>query len=273
MRMESRVRSLEARRLHAAEFALRAKDQEGSSLMMDSCEAQERRIEIIETVGLFVSGTIGRRRLYRKLMAASRGGDARLQPPAITALGLAILLSDPAASMGREQLRRCLRSLLSALGCRRPLPVGKLLNYLGESLGQLELNLPDMPRAGLDEPEEQWVDLAVDRHATGFQLIPASVFTRSFFRRALRANRTANSRAAPACYHRENDKAPILLELHPGLSENIDFEYYVDESGLSEIVLDTESLGWGEKFHAARIFALYSNLGRAALEGVPLRDQ
>ena len=35
----------------------------------------------------------------------------------------------------------------------------------------------------------------------------------------------------------------------------------------------TESLGWGEKFHAARIFALYSNLGRAALEGVPLRDQ
>ena len=42
---------------------------------------------------------------------------------------------------------------------------------------------------------------------------------------------------------------------------------------LSEIVLDTESLGWGEKFHAARIFALYSNLGRAALEGVPLRDQ
>ena len=237
--------------------------------MMDSREAQERRIEIIETMGLFVSGTIGRRRLYRKLMAASRGSDAWLQPPAIAALGLAILLSDPAAAMGREPLRRCLRRLLSALGCRRPLPVGKLLNCLGESLGQLELNLPDMPRAGSDEPEEQWADLAVDRHATGFRLIPASVFTRSFFRRTLHAS----SRPAPSCYHRENDKAPILLELYPGLSENIDFEYYVDESGLSEIVLDTESLGWDEKFHAARLFALYSNLDRAALEGIPLRDQ
>ena len=271
--MESRVRSLEARRLHAAEFALRTRDQKNSSLMMDRCEAQERRIEIIETVGLFVSGTIGRRRLYRKLIDTSRRDDARLQAPAITALGLAILLSDPAAAMGREQLRRCLRSLLSALGCRRPLPVGELLNCLGESLGRLELNLPNMPQTGLDDPEEQWVDLAVDRHATGFRLIPASVFTRSFFRRALRASGTPDSRDAPACYHRENDKAPVLLELHPGLSGDIDFEYYVDDSGLSEIVLDTEGLGWGEKFHAARIFALYSNLGRAALEGVPLRGQ
>lgn len=273
MRMESRVRSLETRRLHAAEFALRSGDQKNSSLITDSCEARERHIEIIETVGLFVNGTIGRRRLYRKLLDTSRRSDARLQAPAITALGLAILLSDPAAAMGREQLRRCLRSLLSALGCRRPLPVGELLNCLGESLGRLELNIPDTPRTGLDELEEQWVDLAVDRYATGFRLIPASVFTRSFFRRTLCENGTADSRADPACYHRENDKAPILLELHPGLSEDIGFEYYVDDSGLSEIVLDTESLGWGEKFHAARIFALYSNLGRAALEGVPLRGQ
>ena len=271
--MESRVRSLEARRLHAAEFALRSGDPKNSSLIMDSCEAQERHIEIIEIVGLFVSGAIGRRRLYRKLLDTSRRGNARLEAPAITALGLAILLSDPAAAMGREQLRRCLRSLLSALGCRRPLPVGELLNCLGESLGRLELNIPDIPRTGLDELEEQWVDLAVDRYATGFRLIPASVFTRSFFRRTLCENGTADSRADPACYHRENDKAPILLELHPGLSEDIGFEYYVDDSGLSEIVLDTESLGWGEKFHAARIFALYSNLGRAALEGVPLRGQ
>ena len=273
MRMESRVRSLEARRLHAAEFALRSGDPKNSSLIMDSCEAQGRHIEIIETVGLFVSGAIGRRRLYRKLLDTSRRGHARLQAPAITALGLAILLSDPAAAMGREQLRRCLRSLLSALGCRRPLPVGELLNCLEESLGRLDLNMPNVPQAGLDEPDEQWVDLAIDWHATGFRLIPASVFTRSFFRRTLSASGAPDSQAAPACYHRENDKAAILLELYPGLSEDIDFEYYVDDSGLSEIVLDTESLGWGEKFHAAHLFALYSNLGRAALEGVPLRGQ
>jgi hypothetical protein len=273
LRMESRIRSLEARRLHAAELALRSGAPKNSSLIMDSCRAQECHLEIIETVGLFVSGTIGRRRLYRKLLDTSRRDDARLQAPATTALGLAILLSDPAAAMGREQLRSCLRSMLSALGCRRPLPVGELLNCLGESLGRLDLNMPAVPRAGPDEPDEQWVDLAIDRQATGFRLIPASVFTRSFFRRTLSSSGAPDSQAAPACYHRENDKAPILLEQHPGLSEDIDFEYYVDDSGLSEIVLDTESLGWGEKFHAARLFALYSNLGRAALAGVPLRSQ
>ena len=271
--MESRIRSLEARRLHAAELALRSGAPKNSSLIMDSCRAQECHLEIIETVGLFVSGTIGRRRLYRELLDTSRRDDARLQAPATTALGLAILLSDPAAAMGREQLRSCLRSMLSALGCRRPLPVGELLNCLGKSLGRLDLNMPAMPRTGPDEPDEQWVDLAIDRHATGFRLIPASVFTRSFFRRTLSSSGAPDSQAAPACYHRENDKAPILLEQHPGLSEDIDFEYYVDDSGLSEIVLDTESLGWDEKFHAARLFALYSNLGRAALAGVPLRSQ
>ena len=78
LRMESRVRSLEARRLHAAEFALRSGDPKNSSLIMDSCEAQGRHIEIIETVGLFVSGAIGRRRLYRKLLDTSRRGHARL---------------------------------------------------------------------------------------------------------------------------------------------------------------------------------------------------
>lgn len=272
--MESRVRSLEAQRLHAAGLALGA-----GTAWNDPSHTEERHeqrklhLEIIEPMGLFVSGAIGRRELHGKLLETSRHGSALLRAPARTALGLAILLSEASVAIEHERLRSCLRGMLAALGCRRPLPVGEVLGCLGESPGRVELTTPATHRESPFDSDAKWIDLAIDQPTVGFRLIPASIFTRSFFRRTLRSNESPENQANLARYHRENDKAPGLIEACPWLSEHTPFEYYVDESGLSELVLDTERLGWGERFHAARVFALYSNLDHAVLEGVPLLDQ
>ena len=66
------------------------------------------------------------------------------------------------------------------------------------------------------------------------------------------------------------DRAPTLKEEHPGLSGHPRFEYYVDEAGLSEIVLDSEHLGCSELLLAGRLFAFYSGLEDLTLEGIPI---
>jgi len=114
----------------------------------------------------------------------------------------------------------------------------------------------------------QWADLAIDAPVAGFRLIPLSIFTRDFFRDTVLGG--GDHTTDLSRYHRENNKAPGLREKYPELTESLPFQYYVDESGLSEIVLDTRHLGWGEQFLAARLFALYSGLECAALEGIPL---
>ena len=274
--MESRVRSLEARRLRAAGVALQSGSPGSEPLLVDGAwKLQLRHHAIIDCITRYLSGTISRRSLHRRSVEIIRDGYRQgrqpdMRPPALTALGLTVMLSAPSLDLSREKLSRCLRNVISAIGCRRPLPVGELLRAAIENRGQLDLSVQETPCNLRDETTVEWADLAIDAPIAGFRLIPVSIFTRSFFRKEVLSG--DDHLTDLSHYHRENDKAPILREEHPGLPESLHFEYYVDESGLSEIILDTGHLGWGEQFQAARIFALYSGLECAALEGIPLLD-
>ena len=276
--MESRVRSLEARRLRAAGMALRAGSSGSEAFLHDGpWSLQLLHCEVIDCIARYLSGATSRRELHRKTVKLIRerrpqSGQPDMLPPAMTALGLAALLSAPSLSLDAQELGRCLRYVLSAIGCRRPLPVGKLLRSVADSSGQLDLSVQETPCALYDESAieilVQWADLAIDAPVAGFRLIPLSIFTRDFFRDTVLGG--GDHTTDLSRYHRENNKAPGLREKYPELTESLPFQYYVDESGLSEIVLDTRHLGWGEQFLAARLFALYSGLECAALEGIPL---
>jgi len=275
LRMESRVRSLEARRLHAAGIALRTRSTENNPFLTDDVPGvEDLHHQVIESIGLFIDGRIDRAKLNELVLETHRNRRQReVHPTLMTALGLTILISDPALDIARDELRRHFRNMLSALGCRRPLPVGALINCLGESQGRLEFFMQETPGHREGEDPGQWADLALDWPEAGPRLFPASVFTRQFFHDTVRSAQELHPRTDLSGYHRENDKAPLLVEQYPRLAGLTDFEYYIDQSGLSEIVLHTEHLDWGERFHAARLFALYSNLERATIEGVPLLNR
>lgn len=272
MLMESRVRSFEARRRRAAGTLLEDGSQTGSS---GSGSPQDCQEAFVEELGLFLSESIGREELHDRTLDHLRrrhlpgaGGD--LAPAASTALGLTALLTSPALNTGSEGLRRGLQRMSRAAGCRHPLPVGELLQLAAAANGPLGLSVQKAPSQNRNENLIQWADLALENPSAGFRLIPVSVFTRSFFHGEVLCSACTDPGVDLSRYHRENDKAPTLKEEHPGLSGHPRFEYYVDEAGLSEIVLDSEHLGCSELLLAGRLFAFYSGLEDLTLEGIPI---
>ena len=229
----------------------------------------------VDALSLFLSESIDREELHDRTLVNLRQRhllpvDDELLPVAITGLGLTALLTSPDLSTGSEQLRRGLQRMSIAAGCRRPLPVGELLQLAAEAHGPLELSVQKTPSQNGNENPMHWVDLALKNPSAGFRLIPVSVFTRQFFHGEILHSVCTDPGADLSRYHRENDKAPTLKRQHPGLSGDPRFEYYVDEAGLSEIVLDSEHLGCGELLLASRLFAFYSGLEDLNLEGIPI---
>ena len=274
--MESRVRSFEARRLRAAgtilEDGMQARSINSSSRSGSPEDCQEA---FVDALSLFLSESIDREELHDRTLENLRQRhllpvDDELLPVAITGLGLTALLTSPDLSTGSEQLRRGLQRMSIAAGCRRPLPVGELLQLAAEAHGPLELSVQKTPSQNGNENPMHWVDLALKNPSAGFRLIPVSVFTRQFFHGEVLHSVCTDPGADLSRYHRENDKAPTLKRQHPGLSGDPRFEYYVDEAGLSEIVLDSEHLGCGELLLASRLFAFYSGLEDLNLEGIPI---
>ena len=276
MLMESRVRSFEARRLRAAGIILQAGAQDYTANTPGGGRSpQECQEAAVDAIVRFLDGSIDREDLHDSALenlcgrcSLHRPGD--LSPPAMTALGLTVLLTNPSMSLSTEKLRRGLQRMMVAAGCRRPLPVGDLLRLAAEARGRLDLSVQETPWHRKNEDVRQWADLAIESPSAGFRLIPVSVFTGSFFQEEILSRPVTEPQTDLSRYHRENDKAPRLRDLHSELSEYPRFEYYIDESGLSEIVLDTERLDWGELFLAAGIFALYSGLEDSTLEGIPV---
>ena len=222
-----------------------------------------------------LSESIGREELHDRTLGHLRrrhllAAEGDLAPAASTALGLTALLTSPVLNTGSEPLRRGLQRMSLAAGCRRPLPVGELLQLAAEAHGPLELSVQKTPPQNKNENPMQWVDLALENPSAGFRLIPVSVFTRSFFHAEVLCSACTDPGADLSRYHRENDKAPTLKEQHPGLSGHPRFEYFVDEAGLSEIVLDSEHLGYSELLLAGRLFAFHSGLEDLTLEGIPI---
>ncbi len=279
MLMESRVRLFEARRLRAADTILEDGAEAGlTSSLAGNENPQDFQETLVDSLSLFLSESIGRQELHDRTLELLRRrhllpAEDDLAPTAITALGLTALLTNPAIGTESERLRRGLRRMSLAAGCRRPLPVGELLQLAAEAQGPLELSVQKTPPQNGSENPTQWADLALATPAAGLRLIPVSVFTRSFFHgEVLRSACTAPG-ADLSRYHRENDKAPTLKEQHPELSGLPRFEYYVDEAGLSEIVIDSEHLGCSEFLLAGWLFAFYSGLEDLTLEGIPVTSR
>ncbi len=276
MLMESRIRSFEARRLRAAGTILEDETQGGSINSSAGDESpQECQEAIVDALGLFLSGSIDREELHDRTLENLRQRhrfpvEGDLAPVAITALGMTALLTSPALNTGSEQLRRGLQRMNIAAGCRRPLPVGELLQLAAEAHGPLELSVQKTPSQNGSENPVQWVDLCLENPSAGFRLIPVSVFTRAFFHEEVLRSACTDPGGDLSRYHRENDKAPALKKQYPEIAGHHRFEYFVDEAGLSEIVLNAEHLGHGELLLASRLFAFYSGLEDLNLEGIPI---
>jgi hypothetical protein len=146
---------------------------------------------------------------------------------------------------------------------------------------------------------DQWIDVGLVRsvhalpntHGIFFEdkvhLVPFSIFTRRFFRETLPRLLHEQVEESPMdgvpqhspclhCddrfyYHPENDQAISLKERYPVLTAvKRPFQYFVGESGLAEIVIDSRAIRRRELVFAARLFCMQNALRRVSLDGRPV---
>ena len=105
------------------------------------------------------------------------------------------------------------------------------------------------------------------------RLVPFSLFTRQFFHLELpriMAELDEESWAGKDQfhYHPENNVAIPLCERRPSLRAVYPaFDYFIDEQGLAEIVIDAESLQFPEILFATRVFCLHNGIRQVTLNG------
>jgi hypothetical protein len=194
--------------------------------------------------------------------------------------------------------RRCLELALKALLRGRPLPARSILRHFFRAQGTVHLSTLEPP-IPLPAARPQWLDLGMrccpgeavaldspeagaDFDAARVRLIPLSVFTRGFFRDVIpellagtesAAESGAAAREDRFHYHPENDKMIALRERHPALRVEAErVQYFVDSSGLAEVVIDRPALGKRELLLAAKIFCLFNGVRSGTLDGgsIPL---
>jgi hypothetical protein len=69
-------------------------------------------------------------------------------------------------------------------------------------------------------------------------------------------------------YHPENDQASFLRSSFPSLAgSGPSFEYWIDDAGFAEVVLDAPRIGREEVLFATRLFCLRNGIRRANLDG------
>jgi hypothetical protein len=127
--------------------------------------------------------------------------------------------------------------------------------------------------------QTQWLDVGLlHRPREPVRLIPLSVFTRRFFYDDMphfidcmcvaEADEPSPVRGDRFYYHPENDQAIELRERFPQLAAwGPRFQYFIDESGLAELVIDSANLGRGEMCFAIKAFCLLNGVRRATLNG------
>jgi hypothetical protein len=186
------------------------------------------------------------------------------------------LLRDEETPVTVDEQLECFEMLVQAIEDDRPVPFGAVLERFFRGLRRVDLSTQSAPiprnRLGCTE----WVDLALDAPRSPVQFIPVSVFTRRYFREELPKVVAADafefeSEVDSFHYHRENDKAVYLRERFPEFAETpMGFQYFIDSSGLTEIVIDSDSLGWSESVFAAALFCRYNGIPDAMLDGLPV---
>jgi hypothetical protein len=240
-------------------------------------------------------------RLHQELTsgaAAVESGTGASGSVAATALGLIAILLDsgrPPTAPRLEGLLACVAEKLERTeldGLRRFLPrvfgelrtlrLRALENPLGESFaGGFRKEWIDV---GLLQarPTSRWLPAFLAR--ADVRLIPFSVFTRRFFHEELPRffldgaasglqgtdieSRACLTRADRFYYHPENDQAIALAERFPRrFARRPRFQYFVDEAGFAEIVLDTTALGLRDLVFSAQLFCLQTGARRATLDG------
>jgi len=146
-------------------------------------------------------------------------------------------------------------------------PVGSVLTTWLRTRGIVEFRQEQAPGGQSDE----WAELALSLPSDlpgreSLEIIPASVFTKRFFYGELHESFAV---ASSPRLHPENDKLLFLREeclefLEPPMR----FQYFVDASGLAEIVIDRETIGRDECLFAAAVFTRYNGIPEATLDGV-----
>ena len=229
---------------------------------------------------------------------------SRSRAAAITTLDLLDVLLTPAFPRLADSSLKTICSLFEQRLRRGDVAVARrCVPYILRELGHLRLYAVGNPLMATErsfEPspgyEEHWVDVGLLRSLQAapngqdihleetVALIPFSVFTAEFFYGDLpdvldeelgRDGEPVASGNMPPLwrddefyYHPENDQAIPLRERHPQLREQAPaFQYFVDTTGLAEIVLDVPRIGRRALRFAAQLFCLRNGVRRATLDG------
>jgi hypothetical protein len=195
--------------------------------------------------------------------------------------------------------RACLSDLAARLESGRSAPCRIFIPYVLRHAGTLRLRVLESPLARATERACQWFDVgmlphsgsrsmhrgrhepasAPPRAAAGrgvedeIRLIPFSLFTRQFFHRELprimaELDEESWTGKDQFHYHPENNVAIPLCERRPSLRAVYPaFDYFIDEQGLAEIVIDAESLQLPEILFATRVFCLHNGIRQVTLNG------
>jgi len=223
-------------------------------------------------------------------------------PAIATTLGLLSLLLDPDYPAPPQKLKQSLARIHGWLRANKPVPARTFLRRIFCDMGAVRLCVLENPLAFSADLKRQWVDVGLrsfrvrnfrglreDRFGEAgsprgrVRLIPLSIFTRGFFQGELQELLSRFESAVPGdwsresisqggwdsfCYHPENNQAISLKERFPYLRRcPIDFRYYVDPSGLAEIVLDTPAIHRRQILFAVKLFCLQNGVRRAILDG------
>lgn len=197
----------------------------------------------------------------------------RGQPTIPKILQLLSFLLDQRHSAPFIKTRSALLRILKTLEEGRPLALRTFLPSLFQDMGTLRFFVVENPLGDVLESGSQWVDVGL-AGPTGEEVrfIPFSIFTRKFF--LDRVPELASSgpdgreRGDPFPYHPENNQALSLLEAYPKLHGlPVRFQYFVDESGLAEVIFETQALDRDHVRLAAKLFCLQNHVRRAMLDG------
>lgn len=192
-------------------------------------------------------------------------------------LKLLSFLLDPRHTAPRLKTRCALLRIKKHLDTGRPVPMRTFLPSLFRDLGTLRFKVLESPLEFSPAARDHWIDIGL----TGMsydevRLTPLSIFTRRFFWSDLRDVVAEKGdpldlervRGDRFCYHPENDQSLSLRERFPLIARiPVRFQYFVDETGLAEIVFDSATLTRSHVRLAAKLFCLQNGVRRAMLDG------
>jgi hypothetical protein len=198
--------------------------------------------------------------------------------PALGAtLRLLSILLDSRLPAPEGRRKRSIARLHRWIAENRPVPMRSFLPTIFRDMGALRLRSLENPLSFSTALRRHWVDVGlVVSSNDDVRLIPFSVFTRRFFQEEMPDLISSISgpggsdwpRGDSFYYHPENDQAISLKERFPALCRlPTAFQYFVDESGLAEIVLEKRALRRRDLLLAAQLFCLQNRVRFARLDG------